>query len=165
MPSVLLALAITLQCQVSARSILSAMCPVCTPFSPHPIFFIFVANKALHSNRSLDLPCVTLGWPLRDPWVAQSQTQSPAERHRQRVATPKAQNATKIPLRPFASTSIWTAEPALNLPNGRPACDLTKQRSFPAEAPGPCASSLYYRRLLALGNQPKSAPKDSQPPG
>src|SRR3954464_11340016 len=69
MRSVLLAPAITLQCQVSSRSILSGICPVCT-FTPPRHFFIFVANTALHPNRPLGLPCVTLGWPLRGPCVA-----------------------------------------------------------------------------------------------
>jgi hypothetical protein len=41
-------------------------------FHPHPVIsFIFVANKTTFSNRRLGLPCVTLGWPLRGPWVAQ----------------------------------------------------------------------------------------------
>src|SRR3954464_7598298 len=44
MRSVLLAPAITLQCQVSSRSILSGICPVCTSQDPTP-HRTFVENK------------------------------------------------------------------------------------------------------------------------
>jgi hypothetical protein len=43
---------------------------------PPPYFSAFVKNKGQTVNRPLGGACATLGWPLRGPWVAQSQTQS-----------------------------------------------------------------------------------------
>ncbi len=53
--------------------------------TPTRHFQIFVANKSAYSNRPLGLPCATLGWPLRGPWVAQGWPKPNPSR--QRVAT------------------------------------------------------------------------------
>jgi hypothetical protein len=39
--------------------------------TPPGIFSTFVANKGSSRNQPLGGACVTLGWPLRGPWVAQ----------------------------------------------------------------------------------------------
>src|SRR5579859_8023414 len=47
-----------------------------SPVRPTPHFSTFVANKTTCSIRPKGDPCVTLGWPRRDPWVTQSQSQT-----------------------------------------------------------------------------------------
>ena len=62
---------------------------------PRPFFYFLLQTNTLFES--------TQAWPLHGAWVAlgprlghpratQSQTQSPAESHRQRVATPKCEN-------------------------------------------------------------------------
>jgi hypothetical protein len=87
---------------------------------PTPSFLNLCCKQSTSSQSTLGPPLrgawVALGWPLRGPWVAQSQTQSqsPAERHRQRVATLKTQNATEIPLRPTMTRVAQPPSAVLN---------------------------------------------------
>jgi hypothetical protein len=43
---------------------------------PTPAFFQLYCKQSTFANRRLGDPCVTLGWPLGDAWVTQSQSQS-----------------------------------------------------------------------------------------
>jgi hypothetical protein len=64
---------------------------------PHPLhFLVFVANKDVSPNRRLGLPWATLGWPLGHAWATQGPPNPRPNPNpsRQRVATPKTQNAT-----------------------------------------------------------------------
>ncbi len=110
-----------------------------TPFLlPHTRNFqLLLQTNGLHESilgPPLRHAWVALGWPLRGPWATQSQTQSPAEKHRQRVTTHKAQNATEIPLRhsQFQTYSCGT---------GTLACDFSRTVG-PGSPTGPLLACL-----------------------
>jgi hypothetical protein len=54
--------------------------------TPPRHFSAFVTNKNTCSIRRMGDPCVTLGWPLRGPWVAQGPPKPNPNPNRQRVA-------------------------------------------------------------------------------
>jgi len=73
-------------CQSAVRFCLSdhARCPdqriTRSPHPPPGYFGTFVANKGASANRPLHRAWVALAWPLGDPRVTQSQTQSQSGR-------------------------------------------------------------------------------------
>ncbi len=83
-----------------------------------PGFFEFCCKHSTSSQSTLGLPLrhawVALGPRLGHPRATQSQTQSPVERHRQRVATPKCEN----PASAGSNHSCSTAALAVLLSNG-----------------------------------------------
>jgi hypothetical protein len=75
--------------------------------APPSPFSTFVTNKGTYADRRLGLPCVTLGWPLRGPWVAQgpSKPNPKPNPSRQRVATALAVQIPSNKYPPFLARS------------------------------------------------------------
>jgi hypothetical protein len=99
------------QQRVATRSTDHARSPNHAVYLPPTRHFFNPCCKHSTSSQS------TLGPPLRGAWVAlgprlglpratQSQTQSPAERHRQRVATPKCENPASAGLNHSCGTVV-----------------------------------------------------------
>jgi hypothetical protein len=74
--------------------------PLPASFSQHPTpaFFQLYCKQSTFANRRLGAPCVTLGWPLGDAWVTQSQSQSQSGRGSQAVFI---YPITKLPIYPI----------------------------------------------------------------
>jgi hypothetical protein len=68
---------------IPAMSAIGALCAR----SPPGLFSSFLANKGASSNRPLDGPCVTLGWPLGHAWATQGPPNPRPNPNQQRVAT------------------------------------------------------------------------------